>query len=110
MSIKYLFKSYTKTSRLKMIKNFNKKIFLIQIGSVIFKVIPCPLEYIEIRKRFRTQESPVDLIQMPGIQDRTIPNKLPMFIEVMKGNIDDLLVIVIENSFRWFSSSNPSCI
>lgn len=51
----------------------------------MFKVVKCPPEYIEIRKRLRAQESALDTIQAPSIQDRTINDHLSMFVEVKNG-------------------------
>jgi hypothetical protein len=51
----------------------------------MFKVIKCPTEYIEIRKRLRVQESNLNIIQTPSIQDRTINDHFPMFVEVNNG-------------------------
>ncbi|CAF3620661.1 unnamed protein product [Rotaria sordida] len=57
-------------------------------GSIIFKVIKCPQEYIEIRKQHRTQETTLDLIKIPSIQSRIINNQLPMFIEINHDSTD----------------------
>ena len=54
-------------------------------GSIMFKVVKCPPEYIEIRKRLRAQESALDTIPTPSIQDRTINDHLSMFVEVKNG-------------------------
>ncbi len=51
----------------------------------MFKVVKCPSEYIEIRKRLRAQESALDTNQAPSIQDRTINDHLSMFVEVKNG-------------------------
>lgn len=51
----------------------------------MFKVVKCPPEYIEIRKRLRAQETALDTIQAPSIQDRTINDHLSMFVEVKNG-------------------------
>ena len=51
----------------------------------MFKVVKCPQEYIEIRKRLRAQESAIDTVQAPSIQDRTINDQLSMFVEVKNG-------------------------
>jgi hypothetical protein len=66
------------------IEKFNKK-FSDKIGSIMFKIIKCPLEYIETRKRLHAQESALNILQTPSIQDRTINDHLPMFIEVNNG-------------------------
>ncbi|CAF3461693.1 unnamed protein product [Rotaria socialis] len=57
-------------------------------GSIMFKVVKCPSEYIEIRKRLRAQESALDTIQAPSIQDRTINDHLSMFVEVKNDGTD----------------------
>ncbi len=51
----------------------------------MFKVVKCPPEYIEIRKRLRAQETALDAIPPPSIQDRTINDHLSMFVEVKNG-------------------------
>jgi len=57
-------------------------------GSIMFKVVKCPPEYIEIRKRLRAQETALDAIQAPSIQDRTINDHLSMFVEVKNDGTD----------------------
>ncbi len=54
----------------------------------MFKVVKCPPEYIEIRKRLRAQETALDAIQAPSIQDRTINDHLSMFVEVKNDGTD----------------------
>jgi hypothetical protein len=54
-------------------------------GSIMFKVVKCPPEYIEIRKRLRAQETALDA---PSIQDRTINDHLSMFVEVKNDGTD----------------------
>jgi len=53
----------------------------------MFKVVKCPSEYIEIRKRLRAQESALDALPTPSIQDRTINDHLSMFVEVKNGEL-----------------------
>ena len=60
----------------------------------MFKVVKCPAEYIEIRKRLRAQESALDNNQAPSIQDRTINDYLSMFVEVKNGEFNHLSIIV----------------
>lgn len=55
----------------------------------MFKVVKCPPEYIEIRKRLRAQESAMDAIPAVSIQDRTINDHLSMFVEVKNGLLFD---------------------
>ncbi|CAF2382178.1 unnamed protein product [Rotaria sp. Silwood2] len=57
-------------------------------GSIMFKVVKCPPEYIEIRKRLRAQESALDTMPAPSIQDRTINDHLSMFVEVKNDGTD----------------------
>ncbi|UJR35275.1 hypothetical protein I4U23_028039 [Adineta vaga] len=57
-------------------------------GSIMFKVVKCPPEYIEIRKRLRAQESAMDSVPTPSIQDRTINDHLSMFVEVKNDGTD----------------------
>ncbi|CAF0787688.1 unnamed protein product [Adineta ricciae] len=57
-------------------------------GSIMFKVVKCPPEYIEIRKRLRAQESAMDSAPTPSIQDRTINDHLSMFVEVKNDGTD----------------------
>ena len=64
------------------------------VGSIMFKVVKCPPEYIEIRKRLRAQESALDNIQAPSIQDRTINDHLSVFVEVKNGQFSHLSIIV----------------
>ncbi|CAF2535617.1 unnamed protein product [Rotaria sp. Silwood2] len=58
------------------------------IGSIMFKVVKCSPEYIEIRKLLRAQESALDTIHTPSIQDRTINDHLSMFVEVKNDGTD----------------------
>jgi len=68
----------------------------------MFKVVKCPPEYIEIRKRLRAQETALDT---PSIQDRTINDHLSMFVEVKNGKNKSLLLFEKKTSFfflnRW---------
>ncbi|CAF0829403.1 unnamed protein product [Rotaria sp. Silwood1] len=57
-------------------------------GSIIFKVIKCPQEYVEIRKQLRTQEKNLDITKIPSIQYRTIDDQFPMFIEINHDGTD----------------------
>jgi len=57
-------------------------------GSIMFKVVKCPPEYIEIRKRLRAQETALDTVPTPSIQDRTINDHLSMFVEVKNDGTD----------------------
>ncbi|CAF2941155.1 unnamed protein product [Rotaria sp. Silwood2] len=52
------------------------------LSSIMFKVVKSSPEYIEIRKLLRAQESALDTIQTPPIQDRTINDHLSMFVEM----------------------------
>ncbi|UJR10573.1 hypothetical protein I4U23_014773 [Adineta vaga] len=51
-------------------------------GSIIFKIIRSPVEYIEVRKRLYAQELALKISQIPTIEDRTINDQRPMLIEV----------------------------
>ncbi len=71
----------------------------------MFKVVKCPSEYIEIRKRLRAQETALDTIQAPSIQDRTINDHLSMFVEVKNGKNKSLLLFEKKHPFflnRWY--------
>ncbi|CAF0761282.1 unnamed protein product [Adineta steineri] len=57
-------------------------------GSIMFKVVKCPPEYVELRRRLRVQESALDANQAPSIQDRTINDHLSMFVEVKNDGTD----------------------
>ena len=87
MSIEYLFESRAEKWRcvhlddLSLLAGSDSSF----VGSIMFKVVKCPSEYIEIRKRLRAQESALDNIQAPSIQDRTINDHLSMFVEVKNG-------------------------
>ena len=93
MSIKYLFNSFKEASRLEKKKKLFNKTLSVYIGTIVFKVIPCPLEYIEIRKGFRAQESALDIIQNPSMDDRTLIDYFPMLIEVNHSKVIFLLKI-----------------
>ena len=54
----------------------------------MFKVVKCPPEYIEIRKRLRAQETALDVNPTVSIQDRTINDHLSMFVEVKTDGTD----------------------
>jgi hypothetical protein len=54
----------------------------------MFKVVKCPPEYIDIRKRLRAQETAIDTTPAPSIQDRTINDHLSMFVEVKNDGTD----------------------
>jgi hypothetical protein len=54
----------------------------------MFKVVKCPPEYIDIRKRLRAQETALDTNPTPSIQDRTINDHLSMFVEVKNDGTD----------------------
>ena len=92
-----------KVKRGKIIEGHSVTLYL---GSIMFKVVKCPPEYIEIRKRLRAQETALDNIQTPSIQDRTINDHLSMFVEVKNGkknndNHSDLSLIHHCESYRW---------
>ncbi|CAF1249551.1 unnamed protein product [Adineta steineri] len=55
-------------------------------GSIVFKIIKCPLAFLEIRERLQAQELALNIPQLPSIQDRIINDHLPMFIEINPDN------------------------